>query len=201
VSGEQYFTAQPASPAQRRPVSVELAGRPVMVQTAGGVFSPGGIDTGTQILLREAPEPPTSGTFLDLGCGWGPLALTLGLASPAATVYAVDVNERALDLARDNAAALRLDRVVVCRPEEVPADVRFDLMWSNPPIRVGKGVLHDMLASWLTRLEGDGQAYLVVQKNLGADSLQRWISTSLGLSCVRFAASKSFRVLEVTPAE
>jgi 16S rRNA (guanine1207-N2)-methyltransferase len=182
-------------------MEVELAGRPVRVHTAAGVFSPDRIDRGTQVLLREAPAPSAHGTFLDLGCGWGPLAVTLGLLSPAATVYAIDVNERALALARDNAAALGLDRVLVRRPDDVPHDVRFDLVWSNPPIRVGKAVLHEMLSSWLPRLNGAGEAYLVVQKNLGADSLQRWIDTTLGLSCERHAVSKGFRVLRINPAD
>ena len=198
MSGEHYFTAHPTGPAERRRVDVELAGRRVVVQTAGGVFSPAGVDTGTRALLLEAPAPPSHGTFLDLGCGWGPIALTLGLRSPAAGVYAVDVNERALDLTRSNAAAAGLGNVRAARPDEVPADVRFDLIWSNPPIRVGKQVLHDLLGTWLPRLTQEGTAYLVVQKNLGADSLHRWIRAELGLSCDRYAVSKGFRILRVS---
>jgi 16S rRNA G1207 methylase RsmC len=162
------------------------------------VFSPGRVDFGTQVLLREAPPPPAQGTFLDLGCGWGPVALSLGLLAPAATVYAVDVNERALDLTRDNAAEAGLDNVRTALPDEVPAELQFDLVWSNPPIRVGKEALHDLLSRWLPRLTDKGQAYLVVQKNLGADSLQRWLRESLGLPCDRFAVAKGFRVLRVS---
>jgi len=198
VAGEHYFTAQPAGPDRRRRVDVELAGRQLSVATAGGVFSPGRVDFGTQVLLREVPPPPAQGTFLDLGCGWGPVALSLGLLSPAATVYAVDVNERALQLARENAAAAGLDNVRAALPDEVPAGLRFDLVWSNPPIRVGKEALHDLLGSWLPRLTDDGEAYLVVQKNLGADSLQRWLRESLQLPCDRFAVAKGFRVLRVS---
>jgi 16S rRNA G1207 methylase RsmC len=197
MPGEHYFTASPVSAAERRRRRVELAGRPVEVVTAGGVFSPDRVDTGTAVLLQEAPPPPEHGTFLDLGCGWGPLALALGLLSPAATVYAVDVNERALDLVRANAEALGLDRVVAASPDSVPPDVRFDLLWSNPPIRVGKAVLHDLLRAWLPRLAPGGAAYLVVQKNLGADSLQRWVEQELERPCARYAVSKGFRVLEV----
>jgi len=178
-------------------VEVELAGHRLSVETAGGVFSPDHVDTGTQVLLREAPTPPERGTFLDLGCGWGPIALTLGLLAPQATVYAVDVNERALDLARANASAAGLTGVRVAAPDEVPADVRFDLIWSNPPIRVGKAALHDLLGTWLHRLTDEGEAYLVVQKNLGADSLQRWL-TDQGWPTERLASSKGFRVLETT---
>ena len=200
MAGEHYFTAQPAAAAERRAVEVELAGRRLSLITAGGVFSPDHVDTGTQVLLREAPPPPAEGTFLDLGCGWGPIALSLGLLAPAATVYAVDVNERALELTRANAEATGLTDVRPSLPDEVPPEARFDLIWSNPPIRVGKQALHDLLATWLPRLTTGGEAYLVVQKNLGADSLQRWLRESLELPCERVAVAKGFRVLRVSPA-
>ncbi|HSF98893.1 MAG TPA: methyltransferase [Ornithinibacter sp.] len=194
---DHYFTAAPASADERRRVPVTLAGRPLEAEVAPGIFSPAGLDKGTAVLLDEAPPPPASGTFLDLGCGWGPIALTLALASPAATVHALDVNERALDLTRRNAAALGLEGVHATTANGIPDAVRFDLIWSNPPIRVGKAALHDLLRTWLPRLAPGGVAYLVVQKNLGSDSLQRWIEAELGMPCTRFASSKGFRVLEV----
>jgi 16S rRNA G1207 methylase RsmC len=194
---EHYFTAEPASDAERRPVTVRLAGRDVEVEVASGVFSPGGIDKGTQVLLREVPAPP-SGDLLDLGCGWGPLALTMALESPHATVWAVDVNTRALDLVRRNAERLGLAGVRAVTPDEVPDDVAFAAIWSNPPIRVGKQALHDLLRRWLPRLAPDAAAWLVVQKNLGSDSLARWIEAELRLPTERAASSKGFRVLRVT---
>jgi 16S rRNA (guanine1207-N2)-methyltransferase len=197
TENDHYFTADPASPNERRRVRVRLAGRPVEVEVAPGIFSPGGLDKGTAVLLDEAPAPPATGTFLDLGCGWGPIALTLALSSPNATVHALDVNERALDLTRRNAAELGLERVTATTADGIPDDVRFDLIWSNPPIRVGKAVLHDLLRTWLSRLAPGGVAYLVVQKNLGSDSLQRWIEVELGMPCGRLASSRGFRVLEV----
>ncbi|MGA8045325.1 MAG: methyltransferase [Dermatophilaceae bacterium] len=197
-SPDHYFSAEPASAAERRTLDLTLAGRAVTVSVAGGVFSPGGLDKGTAVLLGSVPAPPPEGTFLDLGCGWGPVALTMGMLSPAADVWAVDVNERALALTRDNAAGLGLDRVRAATPDEVPADVRFDLIWSNPPIRVGKAALHDLLRTWLPRLAPGGSAYLVVSKNLGADSLQRWVGDELGLHCRRESSSKGFRILVVS---
>lgn len=194
---DHYFTAAPASADERRRVRVRLAGHDVEVEVAPGIFSPGGLDKGTAVLLEEAPAPPTTGTFLDLGCGWGPVALALALCSPAATVWALDVNERALDLTRRNAEALGLGGVHASTADGIPDDVRFDLVRSNPPIRVGKAVLHDLLRSWLPRLAPDGVAHLVVQRNLGSDSLQRWIASDLGMPCTRLTSSKGFRVLEV----
>ncbi len=196
---DHYFTAEPASPGELRDRTVTLAGREVTVHTAGGIFSPDGVDKGTAVLLKDAPAPPHTGTLLDLGCGWGPMALTLALEAPDATVYAVDVNRRALDLARRNAAALDLPGVRAVTPEEVPAEVTFDLIWSNPPIRVGKAVLHEMLLGWLPRLAPGGEAWLVVQKNLGADSLQTWLGGALpdGFVVGRAGSSKGFRLLRV----
>jgi 16S rRNA G1207 methylase RsmC len=194
---DHYFTAAPASDGERRHLRVRLAGRDVEVEVARGIFSPGGLDKGTRVLLDEAPTPPAEGTFLDLGCGWGAVALTLAMLSPAATVYAVDVNERALDLCRRNATSLGLTGVRAGTGDSVPADARFDVLWSNPPIRVGKAVLHDLLRTWLPRLAPEGRAHLVVQKNLGSDSLQRWVEVELGMPCTRAASVKGFRVLEV----
>ena len=194
---DHYFTAAPASADERRRVRVRLAGRAVDAEVAPGIFSPGGLDKGTAVLLDEAPAPPSTGTFLDLGCGWGPIALTLALHSPDATVWALDVNERALDLTRRNAGALGLDAVHASTADGIPPDLRFDLIWSNPPIRVGKAVLHELLRTWLPLLAPSGVAHLVVQRNLGSDSLQKWVQTDLGMPCTRFTSSKGFRVLEV----
>jgi 16S rRNA (guanine1207-N2)-methyltransferase len=197
---DHYFTAEPASPENQRTITVRLAGRTVEVRSAAGIFSPGGVDQGTAVLLRHAPEPPPEGAFLDLGCGWGPIALSLALRSPEAAVYAVDVNERALDLLRTTAASLGLDRLQAAQPDGIPPDVRFDVIWSNPPIRVGKAVLHELLLTWLPRLAPRGVAYLVVQKNLGSDSLQRWLGDTLDpqlYAVSRLTSDKGFRILEV----
>ena len=175
------------------------------MQTAGGIFSPDGVDKGTTILLAEAPPPAEEGNLLDIGCGWGPVALTLALRSPAAMVYAVDVNERSIDLTNDNAKALGLGNVRASTPDAVDPQLCFDTIWSNPPIRVGKEELHSILLMWLPRLAVGGNAYLVVQKNLGADSLQRWLTAELaqrfpeaGFKVSRDSTNKAFRVLRVT---
>lgn len=198
MSSDHYFSAQPQSEMVIRTLPVTLAGRDVEVVTAGGVFSPGALDVGTRVLLGSVPPPPPGGHLLDLGCGWGPIALTLALESPRATVWAVDVNERALELTRRNASTLGLTNVNAVRPEDVPDDVTFRTIWSNPPIRVGKNELHAMLRGWLPRLADASDAWLVVARNLGADSLQRWIDAELDdLRAQRAATSKGFRVLRV----
>jgi len=200
TGNDHYFTAHPASADERRTLAVHLAGRDVEVETAGGVFSPDHVDLGTGVLLRTVPAVPESGDLLDLGSGWGPVALSMALESPGAQVWAVDVNERALDLVRRNAERLGLDNVRAVLPDDVPADVAFAAIWSNPPIRVGKDSLHELLLRWLPRLAPGAEAHLVVGKNLGADSLQRWIAEQLGdaAQVERIASAKGFRVLRVT---
>jgi 16S rRNA (guanine1207-N2)-methyltransferase len=194
---EHYFSAVPAGDPVFRTLSVSLAGRLIDVTTANGTFSPDRIDVGTSVLLTHVPAPPPAGNLLDLGCGWGPVALSLAIESPRATVWAVDVNARALDLVRRNAADLGLSNVTACCPEEVPTSVRFTTIWSNPPIRVGKNELHNMLSHWLPRLEPGADAWLVVQRNLGSDSLHRWLNAEFPKEFVflRAATNKGYRVL------
>lgn len=195
---DHYFTAQPASAAQLRERTVTLAGESVSVVTAGGVFSPDHLDKGSAILLEHAQTLPASGTFLDLGCGWGPIALTMASQAPDAQVYGVDVNERALDLLTRNASRHSHTGIVSATPEQVPDDVTFDVIWSNPPIRIGKIALHELLLAWLPRLTAGGRAEMVISKNLGSDSLQKWLAAQFPTMVVeRTASSKGFRVLVV----
>ena len=166
----------------------------VDLQTDRGVFARDGVDPGTKLLLLEGPPVPAGGDVLDLGCGYGPIAVTLARRAPAVTVWAVDVNERARALCAANAAGL--PNIRVCAPGDVPDDVRFAAVWSNPPIRIGKVALHDLLTTWLDRLTDDGYAALVVQKHLGSDSLARWLGEQ-GWSVDRRCSRAGYRVLEV----
>ena len=197
----QYFSEQPSGTEVRRAISAQIWGRELTLITASGVFAADWLDRGTAVLLRTSPIPQGSPRILDLGCGYGPIALAIALHCPGAVIDAVDVNERALALCRENAEALGVaDRVRVLRPEQVAPDVHYDEIWSNPPIRIGKQSLHELLLSWLARLAPDGVARLVVGKNLGSDTLQRWLIEQ-GYSCERVASAKGFRVLVVRSAD
>jgi 16S rRNA G1207 methylase RsmC len=200
MDGDHYFSARPAVSDERRTLTVRLAGREIEVTTSSGVFSGGRLDLGTEVLLKHVPAPPAHGHLLDLGCGWGPIALTMAMLSPEATVWAVDVNDRALELVAENAARLGLSGVRPVRAEDVPDDVTFGALWSNPPIRVGKQALHELLLTWVPRLAEGANAHLVVQRNLGADSLMKWLDGELSpsFSVSRAASGKGFRVLTVT---
>jgi 16S rRNA (guanine1207-N2)-methyltransferase len=193
--GEHYFAEQPG--AQSRPGTVDLVlpDLHLRLATDRGMFSPDRVDLGTRVLLDSVPPPP-GGDLLDLGCGYGPIALTMAARSPQAIVWAVDVNERALRCGQDNAHAAGLDNVRFCSSEEVPAGIRFAAIWSNPPIRIGKPALHELLTTWLSRLSPGGRAHLVVQKHLGSDSLQRWLE-SQGWPAERLTSRAGYRVLAV----
>jgi len=198
---EHYFTSSPATEAAERTHVFTIRGRRHEVRTASGVFSGDRLDKGTQVLLDHVPEPPAKGTFLDLGCGWGPVALALADASPQAQVLATDINTRALELTARNAAAAGHTRVRAVEAGALAAELRdsglrLDLIWSNPPVRVGKEALHELLLTWLPLLADDGEAWLVVGRNLGADPLARWLSEQ-GWMVERAASSKGFRVLRV----
>jgi 16S rRNA G1207 methylase RsmC len=195
----QYFDEQPSVPSDVAVVDVALPDVAFTMNTDRGVFSHGHLDTGTSLLLREAPAPSPNGDLLDLGCGSGAIALTMALRSPSARVWAVDVNARALELTAANATR---NGVVVqtAMPDDVRGDVRFETIWSNPPIRIGKPQLQRLLLRWLSRLTEDGTAVVVVQKHLGADSLQRWLGEQ-GYQAERIASKAGFRLLSVSGSE
>ncbi|MEV4660711.1 methyltransferase [Micromonospora echinofusca] len=200
MTGEHYFTAEPTTAANPREVEFSVAGRDYTLASSAGVFSAARLDPGTAVLLRKAelPSAETTGALLDLGCGFGPITCVLASSAPVATVWAVDVNERARELTAANAARVgAADRVRVAAPDDVPADLTLAEIWSNPPIHVGKDELHTILLRWLPRLAPDGVAWLVVARYLGGDSLQRWL-VEQGWQVGRHASQKGYRVLRVT---
>ena len=192
-----YFDAEPRQPSRPTTIRLDLPDRSLSLTTDRGVFSASRVDSGTKYLLLEAPAPPATGTFVDLGCGYGPIACTLALRAPEAVVWAVDVNARALDLCRANAAANQATNVRTTLAGEVPTEMMVDLLWSNPPIRIGKPALHIMLRTWLARLTPTGTAVVVVQKHLGADSLHRWFESE-GFGATRLGSRTGYRLLQVT---
>jgi 16S rRNA G1207 methylase RsmC len=189
---EHYFTADPSVPFERIPLTADVWGRELDLVSGSGVFAQGRLDVGTAVLFRET-QPPAAGRILDLGCGYGVIGLAIAALVPDAEVTGVDVNERAVLLANENAASLGLTNYRAVTPPAAAGG--YDEIWSNPPIRIGKQALHQLLLTWLPRLEPGGRAVMVVGKNLGGDSLQRWL-TEQGFPTTRTASAKGFRVLE-----
>ncbi len=198
MTHSHYFDNDPGVASARRSITVTLPDVTLELQTDAGVFSNSRLDPGTRVLLENAPPPRERGPLLDLGCGYGPIALTWAHRRRRTQVWGTDVNDRALDLARDNARTTGLGNARFARPEDVPGDLAFAAIYSNPPIRVGKSVLHELMHQWLGRLAPDGSAFLVVQRNLGSDSLLKWLNTE-GYLTTRLASVKGFRVLEARP--
>lgn len=191
-----YFTERPSTPSAPRTIRLRLPDLQLDLLADSGVFAGRQLDPGTRVLLEHAPPPGIDGDLLDLGCGYGPIALTLAARNPGARVWAVDVNERALELVAHNAAAAEVGNVTASKPGEVPAAIRFAGIYSNPPIRIGKPALHELLLRWLSRLLPGGSAWLVVQRNLGSDSLARWL-VEQGYPTERVHAERGYRLLEV----
>ncbi len=191
---EHYFSADPSVPFKRAPVEARVWGHDLSLESGSGVFAQGRVDVGTAVLLRET-EPPGPGRFLDLGCGYGVIGVAIAVAQPQAVVDAVDVNERAVLLATGNATSLGVaDRYTASTPDRLPR-ASYDEIWSNPPIRIGKPALHELLLTWLPMLLPGGRAVMVVGKNLGADSLAAWLGEQ-GYPTTKLASAKGFRVLE-----
>jgi 16S rRNA G1207 methylase RsmC len=197
---EHYFTADPKAPFRRVPVRTNVWGHWLELTSGSGVFAQGRLDIGTGVLLQDSAPPEGARSVLDLGCGYGVIGLAIAVAVPECVVTAVDVNERAVLLANENAAEIGVsDRFAASLPEHVDPDLRFDEIWSNPPIRIGKDALHELLLTWLPRLADGGVARLVVGKNLGADSLATWL-TDQGFPTSKVSSAKGFRVLETRRA-
>jgi 16S rRNA (guanine1207-N2)-methyltransferase len=193
---EHYFTADPQAPFKRIPVRTNVWGHWLELTSGSGVFAQGRLDIGTGVLLQDSAPPQEARSVLDLGCGYGVIGLAVAIAVPGCTVTAVDVNERAVLLANENAAEMGVsDRFTATTPDQVDPAQTYDEIWSNPPIRIGKDALHELLLTWLPRLNPSGRARLVVGKNLGADSLASWL-TEQGFPTAKVSSAKGFRVLE-----
>jgi len=191
---EHYFSEEPTIASAPVFADVDVWGARMRLSTDTGVFSRGKLDPGTAILFRRTTPPVEPGAYLDLGCGYGVIACALALTNPAATVWATDVNRRAVRLTAANAAALGVaDRLHAAVPDEVTA-TEFTQIWTNPPVHVGKPAMHGILLRWLPKLLPGGTATLVIGRHLGGDSLQRWL-TEQGYPCERIGSAKGFRVL------
>lgn len=198
MSGEHYFSSDPAKEKKLKPVSFEVGGLDFDLQAATGTFSQGGLDKGTKVLLTLHQNFPTKGTVLDLGCGWGPIGIAIARFSPACQIVAIDSNLRSLELTQANAEKYNLSNIKTYLPEKLPLEFRFDEIWSNPPIRIGKVALHELLNTYIPRLNPGGRAVLVVQKQLGAESLKKWLAEEYPTHSVeRILNEKGYWVIEL----
>lgn len=196
---QHYFSEQPLTDAKTHEVEFEVEGKVFQLTAASGTFSSTRLDAGTKVLLKESAHFPGAGTILDIGCGWGPISLAIAQLRPNTQVLGLDVNSRSLELATKNANRMGLQNFKAVRVEELPEGLKLDGIWSNPPIRVGKAVLHELMQTWIPRLRVGGSAMLVVQKQLGAESFQKWLADSFSdFQVSRHSIDKGYRVIRVT---
>ncbi len=198
MSDQHYFSPQPSVESAPEPVAIRLSDVSLDLLSDRGVFSVGALDRGTEFLLRWASDPPATGAIMDVGCGYGAIALVIAKRAPSATIWAIDVNERALELTRGNAERAGITNIEVMTPDEVPDDLRLAAVYSNPPVRVGKTEMHALLTRWIDRLDPPGVAHLVVHKHLGADSLMSWLIAQ-GYATERTRSRQGYRLMDVTP--
>lgn len=197
--GGEYWRAEPEGPARERTVRLEVPGRAeaLALASAEGVFGTQRVDRGTDILIRHAPAPAPCTGVVDLGCGYGPIAVSMGVRQPDAGLWAVDVNRRALALTARNAASAGARNIVAAEPEAVPMALRFDRIYSHPPVKIGRSSMHELLDGWLRRLAYGGDAYLVLKQSMGADALHNWLNDT-GFPAERAASKQGYRLLHVS---
>ena len=196
MGSDHYFSSSPRSDSSTRTIRARLAGRDLDVVTSGGVFSPEHLDQGTRVLLDEVPAPPARGHLLDLGAGWGPIAISLALQAPDATVWAVDVNERALAPRATQLRAVSASRMSTpCCPPMFPTTCASRRSGRTRPSASASRNCTRCSSTGCPGSTTTPRAWLVVAKHLGAESLQRWIADALDLDVARAANSKGFRVL------
>lgn len=173
---EHYYTNNPDLAHDERPVTFIALGNEITCVTDAGVFSRDGLDMGTRILLEALPE--LHGRVLDLGCGWGAAGIAVGKRWPDTEIVMTDVNLRAVELARRNAASNGVQNITaVCGDGFARVEGNFDSILLNPPIRAGKAVVYGLFAGSAARLNGGGTLYIVIRKQQGAESAEKYLST------------------------
>ena len=198
---EHYFSSDPAAPKKTVSVLMQVGGKKIEIEAASGTFSSSKLDAGTEVLLKQDEHFPKDGNVLDVGCGWGPIGISIAAVESGCKVFGIDINQRSIEQSNLNSKSLGLSNYSAMHSRDLPENLRFSAIWSNPPIRVGKKVLHELMETYIPRLEPGGRAMLVVQKNLGADSFQRWLSARFpDAEVTRVATDKGYRVISlVTP--
>ncbi|WP_087975034.1 class I SAM-dependent methyltransferase [Oceanobacillus rekensis] len=169
---EHYFSNKPQSKTSPRTWTYQLRGQEYTFTSDVGVFSKNEVDFGSKLLIEHFQEPDISGELLDLGCGYGPIGISLAGSFKDRTVVMADVNERALALAEKNSSGNKLDNTIVIQSDRFSnlGDKSFAAILTNPPIRAGKKVVHQMFEESLGALRPNGELWVVIQKKQGAPS-------------------------------
>lgn len=195
-----YYDKDPEVASQREDFKYRYQQNELKLATDSGVFSKGKIDYGSDLLLRtflkEHPPGPSK-TIIDVGCGYGPIGLMIAKVSPHHKVILLDVNHRALDLAKENSEKNHIDNAVIQESDglaEIPDD-SADMIVTNPPIRAGKSVVHGILEDAYSKLKKDGELYVVIQKKQGMPSAKKKMEAVFG-NVETIAKDKGYYILK-----
>ncbi|MER3502101.1 MAG: hypothetical protein IMHGJWDQ_000352 [Candidatus Fervidibacter sp.] len=172
---EHYFSEKPKTPRKVKRIRAVLRGREFIFETDRSVFAKDYVDLGTKRLIEKV-ELPEKGEVLDWGCGYGAIGIVIAAIHPQLRVWMVDINERAVALARRNAKLNRVKNVVILKSDgfaSLPSDLRFDLILTNPPIHAGKRVLTQLIRDAYHWLKVGGSFWFVARTQHGAKTLQR----------------------------
>lgn len=167
-----YYSKSPEVESNPMFWDFKLRGKSFRFKTDRGVFSKNEVDFGSRLLIEAFQNEKNDSLFLDVGCGYGPIGLSLAKSYPNATVHMVDVNQRAIDLAKENAALNQVENVKIYESDRLLQVVgnQFHAILTNPPIRAGKKVVHEIFEQSFDRLELSGELWVVIQKKQGAAS-------------------------------
>lgn len=193
---QHYYSQQPESRHDRRTINTVLRGKSLRFTSDAGVFSKGDIDYGSRVLI-EAMEIPDGSAVLDVGCGYGPIGITAAHLAPRGHVTMVDVNSRAVELARENATHNGIRNVTVMESDMLSAleGKRFDVILTNPPIRAGKEVVHSIFEQAYEHLNEGGFLWIVIQKKQGAPSAAAKLESLFG-SVEEVGKDKGYRIIK-----
>jgi len=193
---DHYYSAKPQSASNRRVFETTLRGVRLRLMSDAGVFSRDGVDYGSRALI-EHMEFPADAKVLDIGCGYGPIGLVAARLAPQGHVKLIDINERAVELARQNAEANGISNVSFAQSDlyEAVREDSFDIILSNPPIRAGKAVVHRVFSEAFERLVFGGELWIVIQNKQGAPSARAKLEEIFGEEEVaEVAKDKGFRI-------
>ncbi|RXZ82740.1 class I SAM-dependent methyltransferase [Paenibacillaceae bacterium] len=195
---EHYYSKTPAAANDRRTFEAKLRGHSLKFITDAGVFAKSGVDYGSRVLI-EALELPDNARVLDVGCGYGPIGITAARLAPAGKATLIDINERAVELARENAKMNGIGNIEIIQSDlfEAVQGRQFDVLITNPPIRAGKAVVHQIFEEGAALLKPGGTMWVVIQKKQGAPSAREKLEAVLG-DVVEVTKDKGYRIFKAT---
>ncbi|WP_068620431.1 class I SAM-dependent methyltransferase [Paenibacillus tuaregi] len=195
---DHYYSSKPETAHDRKVWEATLRGKTFKFVSDAGVFSKQGVDFGSRVLI-EAMEMPENAHVLDVGCGYGPIGLAAAGLASRGQVTMIDVNERAVELAKENAVSNGITNVTILQSDlyQELGNQTFDVVLTNPPIRAGKQTVHAVFEGAAERLRVGGSLWVVIQKKQGAPSAREKLE-SLFAQVDEVTKDKGYRIFKAT---